>query len=551
MTNSTKILIASVIAALTAILTALGVYVSSNEVPNPQISPSPSPSASTPSPLPIPSPSPSVSPKPSPTPSATPMPSPVASVSPLPSPRPSPVVLPSPVPQAASVQVLDTFERPEFATATQWKPSLTRTILDGQVTSVVLKTGSPCALTGISGLNVLYPYATTRPSAPSYPLGTFYDAMKPIDSVNCVNAKYLQLDVTASVRVGDAQITVVKKTTKAPVVPVLPLEVDLNNWTLVSAYGGYTKSTGTDALQALKLLKDHRISPYKGQEVHSVASWQQYVLPFALGPVYIDNTNNSASMIGTPTQNDAWVYLVDEPLIGSTAQMSIDLANWIKNVPFAKPMMTTALRQRDYRQTVGGVTNPNFAKLVDWPADIKARVKIFVPVAEQFCQETWAGSKDFYPCASDYIAAGKEFGLYESNMSHGNEGGGASGAPDWVLDRSAVELYGAFGLGLKYSPKFLLYYNSIQGWGAQDVWTNPYVYGGNGDGLLLYPLVSSKVALPSMRLKVIREASQFADIVALAGLKADVSALFVSTTNWTRDLAKFEAIRQKGLSLLP
>jgi len=546
MTNSTKILIAAVVAALTAILTALGVYVSSNEVPNPQISPSPVPSASTPSPLPIPSPSPSVSPKPSPTPSASPMPSPVASVSPLPSPRPSPVVSPSPVPQAASVQVLDTFERPEFATAAQWKPSLTRTILDGQVTSVLLKTGSPCALTGISGLNVLYPYTTTKPSAPSYPLGTFYDAMKPIDSVNCVGAKYLQLDVTASVKVGDAQITVVKKTTKAPVVPTISLSVELNNWVLVQGYcgGGYCNAE-SKALQALQLLKDHRMSPYKGVPADTLAYWQAYVKEMAAGPVYMGWGGPSSWMPTAPVTPDAYSYIIDEPAIGN--DFSSVVAAWAA-YPWVKLMMTGPLRQRDYR------AGPNFAKLTDWPTAIRNGIKRFTVVFEQFCHETWAGSGERYACKADYDAAGKEVNLYISNMSHGNEGGGASGAPDLVIDRSGVEPFGFFMVAMKYDISGLLYYDTIQGWqsvATRSVWTDAYQFGGHGDGLLLMPDVANKKALPTMRLKLLREASQLADIVKLAGLQADAKALVTNTLVWQRDMAKIEALRTKALGLIP
>ncbi len=502
-------------------------------------------------PVPNASPSPvaSVSPYPSPTISPSPAPSPSVS----PSPKPSPSVSPSPVasvsPKPQNVLVSPTFERPEFVTS--WQTSVTRTILDGQVSSFVLTAQKPCDLVGVTGLNKLLAVTLTKPSAPTYTAGTYYDALVPLTTANCADAKYLQIDLNASAVIGDASITIVKKATKAPAKPYVSLNVDLNNWTLVSTFGGYTKSTGNDALQALQLLKDHRVSPYKGQEVHSVASWQQFVAPFSLGSVYIDNTSNSASYTTLAAQPDAWAYIVDEPAIGNTATISTDLANWIKNVPSAKPMMTAPIKQRDYRQTIGGVTNPYFAKTVDWPADIKAGIKLFVPVAEQFCQETWAGSGDWYACAADYAAASKQFGLYISNMSHGNEGGAASGAPDLVIDRSAVEPFGFFALAVKYGTNFLLYYNSIQGWGSQDVYTNPYVYGGNGDGILLYPDVAAKKAYPSIRLKLLREASQLVDIVSLAKTQADIAALITSTTKWDHDLSKFEAARTKALGLLP
>lgn len=481
-------------------------------------------------PLPVPSPSPSA------VASVLPSPSPVASASPI------------PVPSTQKTFIIEGFERPEFATASQWKPSVTRTILDGQVTSFVLKSSDPCGLVSVPGIQKMMPVTLTKPSAPSYTAGVYYDALFPLTALNCATAKYLQLDASTSVQIGDASIILIRKLTKAPAMPVVPLSVDFNNWTMVLGYGGSTVSTGTDALQALQLLKNHRMNPYKGQEVANLAGWNQYVLPFAQGPVYMGL--HDAPSFTVPVLPDSYAYIMDEPQIGNTATISTYLKNWKTKAPSVKPMLTTSIRQRDYRQTVGGVTNPNFAKLVDWPADIKADVKIFVVVAEQFCQETWANSGDIYPCKAEYDAAGKDLWFYVSNMSHGNEGGPATGAPDLVIDRSAVEPFGFFLMALKFEAKALLYYNTIEAWPNQDVLTNPYVYGGNGDGILLYPDKPNKKAMASIRLKLLREASQWADIVSLAGKQAGAKALMTTTLKWDHTLSKFEALRTEALSVL-
>jgi len=58
------------------------------------------------------------------------------------------------------------------------------------------------------------------------------------------------------------------------------------------------------------------------------------------------------------------------------------------------------------------------------------------------------------------------------------------------------------------------------------------------------------ISFETMRLKLLREASQLADIVSLAGLQADAKALVTNTLVWQRDMAKIEALRTKALGLI-
>jgi hypothetical protein len=426
---------------------------------------------------------------------------------------------------------------------------MTRTVLTGQMTGVFVKSSNPCSLVATPGIMKLTPLVTNKGSAPSYPTGTFYDRMEPLTSNNCQGMVFAWVPVNASMRVGTAQVNITKKQTLAPAKPRVNLHADFNNWTMVLGYGGSGVATGADALPALQLLSDFKISPYKGVESPTLADWNKYTVPFALGSVYMDWGTPDGWLATAPRLADSWVYIQDEPAIGSTAGISTALTAWAATAPWVKPMLTTPLRQRDYR-----TSSPNYGKTVAWPADVTAGVKIWVPVAEQLCQETWRGSGDFYPCPAEYASAGKELWTYVSNMSHGNEGSAASGAPDLVIDRSAVEVFGFYLLALKHDIRNLLYYNTIEGWSAfpgRDVNTNPYQFGGWGDGLLLYPDRAKKQAYPSARLALIREASQWVDIIMAAGLEAEAKALMTNSLTWNRSLAAFEALRTKALGLLP
>src|SRR5690606_10549490 len=110
----------------------------------------------------------------------------------------------------------------------------------------------------------------TKPSAPTYKAGTYYDGLKPLTEQNCDAAVYLQLDVKSSMQLGDASITVVTKQTKAPTVPTAPIHVSYDNWGVVQTFYGPKGNCGgstwcadtTKGKQGAQLLKDHRITPY-------------------------------------------------------------------------------------------------------------------------------------------------------------------------------------------------------------------------------------------------------------------------------------------------
>lgn len=512
-----------------------------------------------------PSPEPSPTAKPSPEASPTPTPTPTVAPSPEPVPSPTPTLVPSPTPTQSgptTTMALDTWERPEFAQDAQWKPTITRTLLGGQTTSVVLKSTDPCSLTAVPGLQKMIPVTLTRASAPSYKAGTYYDGLRPLTAANCADAKYLQLDVTGTVQVGDARITVIKKQTQAPALPSVPLVVEFNNWTMVRGYcnGGWCQTTPgveTFGKQGTQVLLDHRISPYK--TLPSAAfSWSDYVQPFQLGATFIEWGGVPSYLASIPYQGklNPWAYIMDEPKPYEMEELAKRLAAWKAAAPGVKRMVTTPIRHKDLDPS-----SPTFAKVIPHVSGVKGEIDLYVPVAEHICQETWSGSGDRYPCREEYTAAGVSVGGYVSNMSHGADGGGATGAPDLVIDRSAVEEFGFYLLALKFDLSMLLYYNSIEGWEkskvvngvetGRDVWTNPYQFGGDGDGLLMYPDRVARKALPSIRLKLIREASQWADTLRAAGMVARAQALMVHSLLFDHDLAKYQQLHAEAMAVLP
>ena len=129
-----------------------------------------------------------------------------------------------------------------------------------------------------------------------------------------------------------------------------------------------------------------------------------------------------------------------------------------------------------------------------------------------------------------------------------------TGAPDLVLDAPAVNEFAMFVMAFKHGLSAVHYYNTNEQWALYkfgiDVWNDQYNFGGNGDGTLMYPDRVNQTAFPSIRLKLIREASQWADVITAAGMQAEAAALMTTTLNWDHDLSKVEALREKALAKL-
>jgi len=104
---------------------------------------------------------------------------------------------------------------------------------------------------------------------------------------------------------------------------------------------------------------------------------------------------------------------------------------------------------------------------------------------------------------------------YQSCASHGcNIVGGAyfTGWPSYMIDASPVANRIFPWLAWKYGIQGELYYNINEAYAKPtDAWDNLYLFGGNGDGTLVYPgrarMIGGKTDIPieSIRLKLIRE----------------------------------------------
>lgn len=475
---------------------------------------------------------------------------------PVPSPTPTISAVPSPVPSAipssapSAVKILDTFERPEFVTdAAKWKPSVTRTILKGQTTGFV-GMADLCKLVGTPGVQQMAPIVTKYPSAKGYRVGTYYDAIQPLTAANCGASPYFYFEGAAGkYPIGDALITVVEKTRAAPALPTIPFMILSNNYGNILGWCGAYCNAEAKGLAVSALLLNHRLQPYGSTVIGydgvsaNPIGFSRSVLPFSAsftsmpssGATDITLKAEQTDVAAHPEWKTPWFYVMDEPNATQIPALKTLIDLMKLNAPSIKRMVTTTFRS-------------------------ELDVDIYAPVAEQL-------GVNGFPGVSAY--AGKGLWSYVSCMSHGcgpnrawqadpkvitHVDYAASGAPDLVLDAAAVNEFGMYILAFKHNLGAVLYYNANEQWAlwpkGVDVWVDPYNFGGNGDGTLLYPDRVNQVALPSIRLKLIREASQWADIVTAAGMQTDAAALMKTSLDWTRDMGKIEALRDAAISKL-
>jgi glycosyl hydrolase family 123 len=151
---------------------------------------------------------------------------------------------------------------------------------------------------------------------------------------------------------------------------------------------------------------------------------------------------------------------------------------------------------------------------------------------------------------------------YQSCASHGCSIVGGEyfrGWPSYIIDSSAVANRVMPWMAWKYDIKGELYYNINEAYSHKsDAWWDVYLFGGNGDGTLVYPgrprNIGGRTDIPveSIRLKLIREGLEDYEYLTLlsryggsAMTAAYVDSLITNAFTYQRDPAKLYDARQK------
>lgn len=438
-------------------------------------------------------------------------------------------------PESPKLFALDSFQTP-IRDKVNWKSEITRTVFKNQTTGFVVK-GDLCLLSGKA--QKILPIEIDYPSAIEYEKGTYYDAMIPMTEENCSDAEFAWLELNESFNSNGLNIKINKLQTES-LDPKITMFIQLEPYAYTKGLhkGKYVDNTEYLALDGLRMLAEHRIQPIKSWVTpyggySNTYGFKEYVKDFSPNKVNIPQDGNLSllsSDISKYKINDPWIYLVDEPSNSTLNAYKTVMANLRKNMPNAKLMVTTT-----------------FKKGMD--------IDIYCPVLEQL-------GHDGHPTVSDY--KDKKLWLYTSCMSHGNCGenrdwvqnkvtyskpNNRTGTPGLELDANSYDAFGFFQIAIKYDVEALLYYNSIEQWAIAkygvDIFKDQYNFGGNGDGTLIYPDYENKKPLPSLRLKMLREASFFADAVIMSNSQKDISHYIDDTKKWNFNYIEREKIFQK------
>jgi hypothetical protein len=134
-------------------------------------------------------------------------------------------------------------------------------------------------------------------------------------------------------------------------------------------------------------------------------------------------------------------------------------------------------------------------------------------------------------------------------VSHGSCANGYlgsnTGTPDLMIDQATIHWRMFPVVAASLGAQAALYYSANYDYGNMDVWTNQYAFGGNGDGQLVYPAVagsrgfSSNFALPSLRLKLLRQGQYDMEYIRANGQDGLVTDPFT----WTKNHSDLDALR--------
>jgi hypothetical protein len=433
----------------------------------------------------------------------------------------------------------------------------------------------------VSNFTKLYkmvPIAITTPSYSGGKTGDFYDALVPLLAANLAGTKYVYAEYVAPSVVGDYALNFSQAgqsvSVKASVInnQLVPNPVNLNiaviNSFLTSGhYGKYVNGSEALGIPYVKEAVAHRITPYNSYVVSPPVtnglldfnamgslSFQKNVLDFVPTGFMLPNFSTVAQLQAAEAtvkgkNLNAWFYTRDEPPSSDFASVNAQIDLQKANAPSIKTMVT-----KEFSTAI----HPD----------------IFAPVIDYFAVPQYQGGP-MMPNEAAY--AGKELWLYTSCMEHGcgadrngnvnaaKVSGGSSGAPGFIIDREAANIYAFIAVPfVRYkSVKGLLYYNSVEQYKLYsqgvDVWKDQFNFGGNGDGTLFYPLragmYGNTVEQPavSIRMKTIRSAEYLMDYANQGKAFIDAcngGALITDSRNFDHNAADFKAFRECLISKL-
>jgi hypothetical protein len=426
--------------------------------------------------------------------------------------------------------ILHPIER--IAYSDDWRLETTRNIKRGGFVSAILRTGlDSCAAIGIANsdtkLWVMYPTEIETPSSEGGRTGTFYEALIPRNPTTCKTSRYVfaewksLVSEQTKISIGSDTISVNVSVQGKLATPKRPLFIATTNSYLIKGHcKSYCRREGELAKKYAEVLADHHIQPIQNwiglppvtdgyldlnhrsdlglsfRQTTMAYSSSGYV-GFPRARQYTDKIAYLRALEATVHREKlvgkAWVYSVDEPDISQDLVEELKLYKLF--APSVKVMVTA-----DYDQRLAQVIDifaPVFNNLVapHKPSDIDYKNK-----------ELWTYASCMGSCGPNRRSA----------VNTPKSPGPDTNLPDFLIDRPAERLFDFFKTLDDMKVDGALYYEATEGYpltrAGIDLFSDPWNFGGNGDGLLLYPgrpgefELTEHQPIASLRLKLIRHA---------------------------------------------
>lgn len=422
------------------------------------------------------------------------------------------------------LSVLDAEERIEYSD--DWRLQTLRALPRNGHVHVILKIpGDRCTdlTASIDGVRFFsfYPTIIDTPSYEGGGTGIFYEALVPRNHASCGLSPFVlaewrpQHEESVYFSAAGSSIEVQIRFEGQFVAPKKPFHIGLTNSFILKGHcSEYCKLEVPLGNSYRELLEAHHLSPYfhwirvppivdgrldldayadtGGSFRQQVMSGNHYWVAFPRAsdqkdPIAylqaLEETVKRENLVGR-----AWVYTKDEP--SDFDALEAELARYRTYAPSVLTMVTTPAQKR-----------------------LMPDVDIFAPVIHQLIgsnlgdyknKQLWTYTSCMGSCGPDRRAA-------PNNIK--KDPGRDTRIPDLLIDRPVASIRQYFSLLDDLGAESSLYYHAVEGYALQqqvDQFEDPWNFGGNGDGLLVYPGIPGQFGLtehqplPSFRLKLLR-----------------------------------------------
>lgn len=433
---------------------------------------------------------------------------------------------------ADSLAVLHPVERPAYSS--DWRGSTSRDTRPGGMSFVILRTvDNGCAPLGAAGAQATFwqmlPLHTVSPSGEETETGIFHEVLVPRSAATCSMSSLVLVEWQAETegvlvfRQGDSEILVRQKIVERRPGPPLPFFVGINPANLPRGHcpdGGSCPSQAGLFAPYADLLTAHGLQPIQGfvkfppirngrldlDAGPESGSFRETVMAHAIhGAVGFPRATRYAdqvaylralqrTVIEEGLQGRAWVYAADEP--ADIGALSGQLRLYRQHAPDVRVMVTT---RRDGR--------------------LDGLVDIHAPVFNRLMSRRHPGLRDYGNIGLwTYLSCMGSCGPNRAEQPRAARWPGPeTGLADLLIDRPAESLFRFFRT-VSGRVDGVLYYEATETYrlapAGVDILADVWNFGGNGDGLLVFPGrpgefgLTGHTALPSLRLKLLRHALQ-------------------------------------------